>query len=232
MDKIELENLTQVYYTVQGNPFYALDHISLIWEEGHSIAIIGESGSGKSTLARMLVGLERPSEGRVLINGVDTSKWSLQKWRRHRANIQAVFQDAGGTLNPSWSTSKNMEEALANLTDLSPLQRKKQISELMKQTNLKKELLNTSVRKLSGGEQRRLALLRSLSISPKFLILDEVTAGLDLISTEAVLQLLEKYAKENNCTYLVITHDLQIASRLCEVIYEIKHGKFVRKAVR
>jgi len=180
----------------------------------------------------LMIGLERPSEGRVLINGVDTTKWGLREWRKYRGKIQAVFQDAGGTLNPSWSTSKNVEEALVNLTNLSPSQRKNRIAELMEQTGLSKSLLDTPVRKLSGGEQRRLALLRSLSISPEFLILDEVTAGLDLISTEAVLQLLEKYEQEHDCAYLVITHDIQVASRLCEVIYEIEHGKFTKKAVR
>lgn len=232
MDRIELNNLTRTYYDAQGETFCALDHAALIWEQGHSIAIMGESGSGKSTLARLMIGLERPSEGRILINGVDTTKWSLREWRKYRGKIQAVFQDAGGTLNPSWSTSQNVEEALVNLTDFSPSQRKKRIAEMMEQTGLSQSLLDTPVRRLSGGEQRRLALLRSLSISPEFLILDEVTAGLDLISTEAVLQLLEKYEQEHDCAYLVITHDLQIASRLCEVIYEIEHGKITKKAVR
>ena len=120
MDRIELDNLTRTYYDAQGETFCALDHASLIWEQGHSIAIMGESGSGKSTLARLMIGLERPSEGRVLINGVDTTKWGLREWRKYRGKIQAVFQDAGGTLNPSWSTSKNVEEALVNLTALSP----------------------------------------------------------------------------------------------------------------
>ena len=183
-------------------------------------------------MARLMIGLERPSEGRILINGVDTTKWSLREWRKYRGKIQAVFQDTGGTLNPSWSTSQNVEEALVNLTDFSSSQRKKRIAELMEQTGLSQSLLDTPVRRLSGGEQRRLALLRSLSISPEFLILDEVTAGLDLISTEAVLQLLEKYEQEHDCAYLVITHDLQIASRLCEIIYEIEHGKITKKAVR
>lgn len=73
MDRIELDNLTRTYYDAQGETFCALDHASLIWEQGHSIAIMGESGSGKSTLARLMIGLERPSEGRVLINGVDTT---------------------------------------------------------------------------------------------------------------------------------------------------------------
>ena len=146
MDRIELDNLTRTYYDAQGETFCALDHAALIWEQGHSIAIMGESGSGKSTLARLMIGLERPSEGRILINGVDTTKWSLREWRKYRGKIQAVFQDAGGTLNPAWSTSKNVEEALVNLTDLSPSQRKNRIAELMEQTGLSKNLLDSPVR--------------------------------------------------------------------------------------
>ena len=233
MSILEVRNLRKVYTTrFGGNKVEALSNVNFSVSQGEYVAIMGESGSGKSTLARLMIGLERPSEGRILINGVDTTKWSLREWRKYRGKIQAVFQDAGGTLNPSWSTSQNVEEALVNLTDFSPSQRKKRIAELMEQTGLSQSLLDTPVRRLSGGEQRRLALLRSLSISPEFLILDEVTAGLDLISTEAVLQLLEKYEQEHDCAYLVITHDLQIASRLCEVIYEIEHGKITKKAVR
>lgn len=112
MDRIELDNLTRTYYDAQGETFCALDHAALIWEQGHSIAIMGESGSGKSTLARLMIGLERPSEGRILINGVDTTKWSLREWRKYRGKIQAVFQDAGGTLNPAWSTSKMWRKPL------------------------------------------------------------------------------------------------------------------------
>ena len=81
MDRVELDNLTRTYYDAQGETFCALDHAALIWEQGHSIAIMGESGSGKSTLARLMIGLERPSEGRILINGVDTTKWNLREWR-------------------------------------------------------------------------------------------------------------------------------------------------------
>lgn len=232
MDCMELKDLSKTYYDARGERFYALDHVSLTWEAGCSIGLMGESGSGKSTLARLMIGLERPSAGSVFINGADTSGWGLRKWRKHRGKIQAVFQDAGGTLNPAWSTSKNMEEALKNLTDLSGEQRARRIARLMEQTGLSKELLNIPVSKLSGGEQRRLALLRSLSISPEFLILDEVTAGLDLISEEAVLELLERYRREYDCAYLVITHDLRVASRLCGVLYKIEHGKITQKAVR
>lgn len=148
MDRIELDSLTRTYDDAQGETFCALDHASLIWEQGHSIALMGESGSGKSTLARLMIGLERPSEGRVLINGTDTTKWGLREWRKHRGKIQAVFQDAGGTLNQAWSTSKNVEEALVNLTDLSSMQRKSRIAELMGQTGLQKKSFEYSGQKI------------------------------------------------------------------------------------
>ena len=92
MDRIELDNLTRTYYDVQGETFCALDHASLIWEQGHSIAIMGESGSGKSTLARLMIGLERPSEGRVLINGVDTTKWGLRNGENIGASSRQYFR--------------------------------------------------------------------------------------------------------------------------------------------
>lgn len=232
MDSIEIKELTQTYFDARGEPFRALDHISLEWNAGNSIAIMGKSGSGKSTLARLMIGLERPSKGSVIIDGENTSSWRFSKWRKYRAAIQAVFQDVGGTLNPAWSTMRNVEEALCNFTTLPQAQRKRKIMELMSLTGLRESILNIPASQLSGGEQRRLALLRSLSVCPKFLILDEVTAGLDLLSTEAVLQVLEQYQREHDCTYFVITHDTQIASRLCKTTYEIENGRFTRKAVR
>jgi ABC-type dipeptide/oligopeptide/nickel transport system ATPase subunit len=232
MDRVEMNHITQIYQDRNGSSFQALKDISLIWTQGKSIAVMGESGSGKSTLARLMSGLEKPAQGNVMIDGMNTSKWSFREWRRHRANIQAVFQDASGTLNPARSTYRNVEEALCNFTRISARERKNRILSLMELTELSPSLLQVPVRKLSGGEQRRMTLLRSLSIRPKFLILDEVTAGLDLISADAVLRVLENYQHEYACGYLVITHDIQTAKRLTEEIIEIKNGEIIRKAVQ
>lgn len=232
MDRIELKELTRSYLDKRGERFLALDHVSLLWEKGNSMAVMGESGSGKSTLARLMLGLEKPSEGAVFIDGEDTRRWGFSRWRRQRTEIQGVFQDAGDTLNPAWSTFRNVEEALYNCTNWTAKERKRKIAGLMETVGLSRELLNIPVHSLSGGEQRRLALLRSLSVSPAFLILDEVTAGLDVNSTEMVLQLLERYQREYGCAYFVITHDMQTAARLCGTLYEIEHGRLVRRAVR
>lgn len=232
MDRIELDNLTRTYYDAQGETFCALDHAALIWEQGHSIAIMGESGSGKSTLARLLIGIEKPTSGIITWNGEDISRWKAYAWREKRKHIQAVFQDASGTLNPARSVYSNVEEALRNLTKLDKQQRRDRIGELMALTHMDSHLLRVPVRQLSGGEQRRLSLLRALSIHPQFLVLDEVTSGLDLLSADAVLQVLERYHEEFGCAYLLITHDRQMAYRISSRILELNHGVFVREAIR
>ena len=106
------------------------------------------------------------------------------------------------------------------------------IDELMELTHMDSHLLQVPVRQLSGGEQRRLSLLRALSIYPQFLVLDEVTSGLDLLSTDAVLQVLERYHEEFSCAYLLITHDRQTAYRISSRVLELNRGVFVREAIR
>lgn len=232
MEKIEVIDVSRRYTDNRGELFTALDHISLTWSAGESIAVMGESGSGKSTLARMIIGLEKPTTGQVRIDGEDTSGWSLRAWRKRRTELQAVFQDAGGTLSPGRSVLQNAEEALCNLTSLTKQQRRERITTLMELMELSPRLLKVPVSRLSGGEQRRMGLLRSLAVQPRFLIMDEVTAGLDLLSADAVLRVLENYQSEYDCSYLVVTHDLSTASRLCSTLYEVEHGQITSQSVQ
>ena len=150
MDRIELNNLTRTYYDAQGETFCALDHAALIWEQGHSIAIMGESGSGKSTLARLLIGIEKPTSGIITWNGEDISRWKASAWREKRKHIQAVFQDASGTLNPARSVYSNVEEALRNLTKLDKQQRRGRIGELMELTHMDSHLLRVPIKAIKS----------------------------------------------------------------------------------
>lgn len=232
MDRIEIKNVTKRYTDNKGLIFDAVHEISLDWKSGESIAVIGESGSGKSTLAKIMIGLEKPTKGEVFIDGNDTLKWKASDWRKCRIDLQAVFQDSRGTLNPSRSILSNVEESLYNLTNLSKNERENRIFELMDLMQLDNGLLTIAPQKLSGGEQRRFGLLRALAVKPKFLVLDEVTAGLDLLSINAVLTVLENYKKSFDCNYFVITHDIAVATKLCDRIYEMNRGGIVKGYVK
>lgn len=232
MEGFVVDHVSKTYIDEAQRPFQALHEVSFSWSAGENIAILGESGSGKSTLARLLIGIEKPTSGIITWNGEDISRWKAYAWREKRKHIQAVFQDASGTLNPARSVYSNVEEALRNLTKLDKQQRRDRIGELMALTHMDSHLLRVPVRQLSGGEQRRLSLLRALSIHPQFLVLDEVTSGLDLLSADAVLQVLERYHEEFGCAYLLITHDRQMAYRISSRILELNHGVFVREAIR
>lgn len=227
MGSILIESVSKTYLDAKGNPFTALKNVSFTWKQGENIAVIGESGSGKSTLARLLIGIERPTGGSIHIDNQDIKRWNYRRWRKERRNIQAVFQDAAGTLNPVYSVRRNVEEALCNLTNLNKAQRKERIEELMKLTGMSEKLFDVPTRQLSGGEQRRLSLLRALAVHPSYLILDEVTSGLDLLSADAVLTVLEKYHIQHGCSYFFITHDKQNAYRLAQHIYVMEKGEIV-----
>ena len=127
MGEIVIQNVNQVYHNVNQGDFNALSDINLHLCKGESLAIEGESGSGKSTLARLLIGIEKPTSGKILLDGEDITCWNYRTWKQHRKKIQAVFQDSSGTLNPARSAYANVEEALVNLTDKKRAERKKHI---------------------------------------------------------------------------------------------------------
>ena len=131
MGEIVIQNVNQVYHNVNQGDFNALSDINLHLCKGESLAIEGESGSGKSTLARLLIGIEKPTSGKILLDGEDITCWNYRTWKQHRKKIQAVFQDSSGTLNPARSAYANVEEALVNLTDKKRAERKKHILDLM-----------------------------------------------------------------------------------------------------
>ena len=224
MDKIVAQNITHSYRGADGKTFNVLNDVNLELSAGECIALLGESGSGKSTMARLLLGIEKPNSGSVFLDGNDITHATKTQWREYRQRVQGVFQDASGTLNRHRSVYQNMEEGLVNLTSLNKAERKAEIYKLMELFHMDKSMLKTPARRLSGGEQRRVSLVRALSLKPKYLILDEVTSGLDLISTEAVLSTLKLYKERYGCSYMLITHDKNCAYEMADRIYIFKNG--------
>lgn len=229
MGEILIRNVNQIYHNKNSGDFNALSNINLHLKKGENLAIQGESGSGKSTLARLLIGIEKPTSGKILINGEDITCWNYKKWRQNRKKIQAVFQDSSGTLNPARTAYANVEEALVNLTSLKKTTRKKYILDLMDAVHMDYRLLETPVRQLSGGEQRRLSLLRAIAIKPDYLIMDEVTGGLDFISVDAVLTLVENFAKLSGSSCIFITHSKKDAMRIASRVVIMREGRITEQ---
>lgn len=225
MGEIVIRGVNQVYHNEKLGDFKALSDINLRLRKGESLAVEGESGSGKSTLARLLIGLEKPTSGQILLDGEDITRWNNREWKRRRKKIQAVFQDSSGTLNPARSAYANVEEALVNLTDKKKAERKKHILDLMDEVHMDYRLLETPVRQLSGGEQRRLSLLRAIAVEPDYLIMDEVTSGLDLISADAVLTLVENFVRLSGSSCVFITHSRRDAMRIGDRVILMREGR-------
>ena len=197
------------------------------------VTVIGSDGSTAYDLTgKKIIFSEIKDGGKIIIDDEDTTPWKAEDWRRRRTKIQAVFQDAGGPLNPMRSVRSNVEEAMINLTDLTREQRHERIKELMELTHMDSKLLDVPPRQLSGGEQRRLSLVRAMSIRPRYLILDEVLSGLDLISADAVMSVLEQYHREFDCSFLLITHDMDSAYRLSDTILTMQSGQIVRVGIK
>lgn len=232
MGEIVVRNLCKTYHTPGLPRFEALRDVSFSLQKGECLALIGESGSGKSTIGRMLIGLDKPTSGSMLLNGEAMELWTVRQWLAHRREIQAVFQDATGTLNPRLSVDHNVQIAMKNLTSLSRAERKARILELMELTQMNPRLLKTPTSALSGGEQRRIALLRALSVRPDFIVLDEVTSGLDSVNTRRVVDALDICLREYTCGCLLISHDMRVVDRLADRVIELSHGEIIGKATR
>lgn len=231
MEGIVIDKLCKRYAGEKGHVLTALQDVSLTWKPGEFVALVGESGSGKSTLGKILLGLERPDSGTIHMDGQELTNLSISDWKDRRRQIQGVFQDVSGTLNPRRSVYANMEIAMLNLTNYNHQQRREKILSLMELTGLSADLLKVPVRQLSGGEQRRFSLLRAMTIEPKYLVLDEATSGLDLVSSAAVLKVLETYEKEIGCGFLFITHDMLSAYRLADRMVNMRHGRLIREGI-
>ena len=221
---IVLENVVKEYPNGVG----AINGISLHIERGEFVFVVGDSGSGKSTLIKLLLKELEPTSGTIRVNGVNLGRMKKRAIPKYRRKIGCVFQDF--RLLKDRNVYENV--AFAQRVVVTPIKEiKKNVPAMLSLVGLA-EKYKSFPRQLSGGEQRRLSLLRALSIYPQFLVLDEVTSGLDLLSTDAVLQVLERYHEEFGCAYLLITHDRQTAYRISSRVLELNRGVFVREAIR
>ncbi|HUZ55155.1 MAG TPA: ABC transporter ATP-binding protein [Streptosporangiaceae bacterium] len=207
----------------------ALDGVSIEVGENESVGIVGESGSGKTTLARILVGLEQPTSGQILIGGIPASNWanlSSRDQRKLRSTIQIVFQDPYSSLNPMRSIGSILREAIA-IGEPEMKDRNAEVGNLLRSVGLPADYAARKPVALSGGERQRVAIARVLAAQPRILICDEPVSALDMSVQAQILNLLIKLRTERGLGYLFITHDLSIVRQVTERLYVMHGGKVV-----
>ena len=207
----------------------AANNISFALKKGECLAIVGESGCGKSTLARVIMNLEKADDGKVILDGNNITNIKGKKLSSVYKDIQMVFQDAIGSLNPKMTIGESIKEYVCSLCSTTKEERERKVEDLLELVGLPKEFKNRYPHELSGGQCQRVAIARALSSHPKVLICDEATSALDVSVQAQVLDLLIKMKNNLNISYIFITHDLALVSSFCDRVIVIKDGSIVEE---
>ncbi|SFC21725.1 methionine ABC transporter ATP-binding protein [Butyrivibrio sp. YAB3001] len=222
MSVIEIKNLTKKF-EVEGHTVTALSGINLSVEKGDIFGIIGMSGAGKSTLVRSINYLEKPTEGHVLIDGVNLEELSEKELRKKRSQIGMIFQ------NFNLLEQKNVIDNVCFPLEISGVKKKEarqKAKDLLKLVGLEeKEKAYPS--QLSGGQKQRVAIARALSTNPQILLCDEATSALDPQTTASILGLLKKINADLGITIVIITHQMSVVTEVCNKVAIIDSGRLV-----
>jgi putative ABC transport system ATP-binding protein len=205
---VEAVNLKKTYMLGKV-PVEALRGVNLKVESGDFLAILGPSGSGKSTLLNLIGALDKPTEGKMMIEGVDISTLNDNQLTDLRRRVGFVFQFFN--LIPRFSAKENVELSLS-IADVSRSDRKKRAESLLETVGLK-ERMNHKPSELSGGEQQRVAIARALANNPRFLLMDEPTGNIDSKTANEILRLIKGLNEEKGVTAIMVTHDQRLATQ-------------------
>lgn len=232
---IQLQHLTKIYPSKSGDTL-ALSDIDLTIPDGSIFGIIGLSGAGKSTLVRCINLLERPTQGKVIIDGEDITAASAKRLNLLRKNIGMIFQSFN--LLEQRTVAQNVRFPLdiapkkrKNADDASPVpyrlpkaQREQRVKELLELVELS-DKANAYPSQLSGGQKQRVAIARALALSPKYLLCDEATSALDPTTTKSILSLLKDINDKLGVTVIVITHEMKVVESVCTQVAVISNSK-------
>ncbi len=207
----------------------ALDGVRLELQRGDTLALVGESGSGKSTLIRLMLGLEPASDGRVLYGQRDLAQLDAEEKKCFAREVAFIYQNARGSMNPRMRIADILAEPIRLHRLCAESAIAERVAALLDRVGLPAGLLQRFPSELSGGQIRRVAIARALAAEPRVIMADESVAGLDVSVQAQVLNLLRDLCRESGITLVFITHDLGVASYLCEKIAVLYLGRIVEQ---
>lgn len=228
MPLLEVNNLKKVYNVKKFKHKYSLaavDGVSLEIEKGKCLGLVGESGCGKSTIAKLILGLEKPTEGQINFNGLDlTQKNKGKMWRK---DLQMVFQDSFDAVNHRLNAKQIIENPIKNFYKLPQEEVDKKIDELLEKVGISVNEKEKYPQQFSGGQLQRICIARALASDPKLIVLDEPLSSLDVSVQAQILNLLQDLKNELEISYLLISHDLEAVYYLSDSIYVMYGGRIM-----
>jgi peptide/nickel transport system ATP-binding protein len=236
---LDVQHLSQQYALPKPSLFakaghiQALNDVSFQLAAGKSMGIVGESGSGKSTLARLVMALEKPTQGKVLFKGQDLNALPQDSLRRARSDFQMVFQDPYGSLDPRQKVLRIVSEPLHSTLKqssgqaLSAQDLKDCAAQALTEVGLRASDLDKYPHEFSGGQRQRIAIARALITRPSLIVADEPVSALDVSVQAQVLNLMMDLQERLGLSYLFVSHDLAVVNLMCDDVIVLQHGRVV-----
>jgi len=237
MPLLEVKDL-RVWFPVLGglmrrkvDEIKAVDGVSFTVEAGQTVGLVGESGSGKTTVGRALLKLIAATSGEVTFDGQSILPMSEGQFRPLRREMQMIFQDPFGSLNPRMTCGDIIGEALEiHFQSLTRADRRARVAELLNQVGLKADMESRYPHEFSGGQRQRIGIARALAVKPRFIVCDEPVSALDVSVQGQIVNLLEDLQEEFGISYLFIAHDLAVVEHISDFVLVMHHGRIVEAA--
>ncbi len=206
----------------------AVKNSSFIVEEGKTVGIVGESGSGKSTTGEIAGGLQKPSFGNVFYYGKNINEMTEAEYEDYRKNVQFIFQDPKGSMDPNYTIGDNIAFPLITLKmEKNKKDALAKVEEMLEKVGLDKSIKNKFPSEISGGQCQRAAIARALAVNPKVIVCDEPVSALDVSIQAQIINLLKKLQKEYNISYIFISHDIGVVNYMSDTIIVMNKGNIV-----
>lgn len=224
---MEAKHVTKKFTTAGGRSLLACNDVNLQVHKGRTLGIVGESGCGKSSFVKMIVQMYPPTEGEIIYQGKDITKFKGEELRQCRKKIQMVFQDPSAAFHPKMKVVDIVTEPLLNFKLIRKSEKVAKAKELMRLVDLPEDFVYRFPHNMSGGQRQRVGIARALALEPEIIVCDEATSALDVSVQDKVIDLLVKLQKEKGISFVFICHDMALIQSFAHQVAVMYLGNIV-----